>query len=193
MCNAWILRGPGPRFNIRISSYQYRKSHCGDKMVVGSSYLHNGISFTGKTSLSQSQTYHPGANYTSDVITSVMASQITGVTIVCSTVSSGADQRKHQRSTLLAFVRGIHGWPVNFPHKGLVARKMFPFDDANMFFHHNSNSMAIGFYSINSIARCHIATNFRSCPNSTTVVQYAKLHSDFLTTIWIRTWNSEDS
>ena len=33
-----------------MSSYQYRKSHCGDKTVVRSSYLHNGISFTGKIS-----------------------------------------------------------------------------------------------------------------------------------------------
>ena len=39
---------PGPRFNIKISSYQYRKSHWGDKMVVRSSYLHNGISYTGQ-------------------------------------------------------------------------------------------------------------------------------------------------
>ena len=34
-----------------------------------------------------------------DVIISVMASQITGDSIVCSTVCSGADQRKHQSST----------------------------------------------------------------------------------------------
>ena len=40
----------GPWFNIKMFSYQYRKSHCGDKMVVRSSYLHNGISYTGKTS-----------------------------------------------------------------------------------------------------------------------------------------------
>ena len=40
----------GPRFNIKTSSYQYRKSHCGDKTVVRSSYLHNGISYTGKMS-----------------------------------------------------------------------------------------------------------------------------------------------
>ena len=42
----WIL---GPRFNIKMSSYQYRKSHCVDKTVIRSSYLHNGISYTGKT------------------------------------------------------------------------------------------------------------------------------------------------
>ena len=39
---------PGPWFNIKMPSYQYRKSHCGDKTVVRSSYLHNGISYTGK-------------------------------------------------------------------------------------------------------------------------------------------------
>ena len=64
---------------------------------------------------------------------SVMASQITGVSIVNSTVCSGADQRKHQISSSLAIVREIHRWPVNSPHKGLATRKMFPFDDVIMF------------------------------------------------------------
>ena len=53
-----------------------------------------------------------------DIIISVMASQITTLTIVYSTVYSGADQRKHQSSASLAFVKGIHQWPVNSPHKG---------------------------------------------------------------------------
>ena len=57
-----------------------------------------------------------------------MASQITSLAIVYSTVNWGADQRKHQSSTSLAFVRGIHRWPVNSPHKGPVTRKIFPFD-----------------------------------------------------------------
>ena len=39
---------PGPWFNIKMSSNQYRKSHCGDKTVVRSSYLYNGISYIGK-------------------------------------------------------------------------------------------------------------------------------------------------
>ena len=65
----------------------------------------------------------------SDVIMSTMASQITGVATVCSNVCSGADQRKHQSSASLAFVWGIHQWPVNSPPKGPVARNMFPFDD----------------------------------------------------------------
>ena len=67
----------------------------------------------------------------SDVIMGAMASQIIGVSIVCSTVCSGADQRKHQSSASLAFVRGIHRWPVDSPHKGPVTRKMFPFDDVS--------------------------------------------------------------
>ena len=43
-----------------------------------------------------------------DVIMGAMASQITNLTIVYSTVYSDADQRKHQSSASLAFVRGIH-------------------------------------------------------------------------------------
>ena len=38
----------GPQFNIKTTSYQYRKSHCGDKTILRPSYLHNGISYTGK-------------------------------------------------------------------------------------------------------------------------------------------------
>ena len=61
----------------------------------------------------------------SDIILGAMASQITSLTIVYSTVYSGADQRKHQSSASLAFVWGIHRSPVNSPHKGPVTRKMF--------------------------------------------------------------------
>ena len=42
----WEL--PGGRINIKMSSYQYRKSHCGDKTILRPSYLHNGISYTDK-------------------------------------------------------------------------------------------------------------------------------------------------
>ena len=85
-------REPGPWFSIKMS-YQYRKSHCGDKNVLRSSYLHNGTSYSGKTSSSY--------------------------------WSKTSDQRKHQSSALLAFVRGIHQWLVNSPHKGPVTRKIF--------------------------------------------------------------------
>ena len=65
-----------------------------------------------------------------DVIMIAMAYQITSLTIVYSIVYSGTDKRKHQSSASLAFMRGIHRWPMNSPHKGPVPRKMFPFDDA---------------------------------------------------------------
>ena len=63
------------------------------------------------------------------IIMGAKASQITSLTIVYSTVYSDAEQRKHQSSASLAFVRRIHRWPVNSPHKWPVMRKMFPFDD----------------------------------------------------------------
>ena len=63
-----------------------------------------------------------------------ISSQITSLTIFSSTVYLDTDQRKHQRSASLAFVRGIHRRPVNSPHKWPVTRKMFPFDDVNMIY-----------------------------------------------------------
>ena len=76
----------------------------------------------------------------SDVIMGMMASQITSLTIVYTTVYSGADQRKHQSTASLAFVRGIHRWPVNSPHKWSVTWNMFPFDDVIMLSFHISLS-----------------------------------------------------
>ena len=73
---------------------------------------------------------------------SVMASPVDRLFVHYSDVMMGAgamasqitspDQRKHQSSASLTFVRGIHRWPVNSPHKWPVTRKMFPFDDVTM-------------------------------------------------------------
>ena len=68
----------------------------------------------------------------SDVMMGVIASQITSVVIIYSTVDSGADQRKYQSSASLAFVQEIHRRPVNSPHKWSVTPKMFPIDDVIM-------------------------------------------------------------
>ena len=68
----------------------------------------------------------------SDVIVGTMASQITSLTIVYSSVYPVAYQRKHQSSVSLSFGRGIHRWSVNSPHKRPVTRKMLPFDDVIM-------------------------------------------------------------
>ena len=72
-----------------------------------------------------------------DVIMGVLASQLTSLTIAYSTVYSGADQRKHQSSATLAFVRRIHRSPVNSPYKGPVTRKIFPFHDVIMILRNN--------------------------------------------------------
>ena len=76
--------------------------------------------------------FNHAASHYNDVIMGANASKITSLTIVYSTVCSGADQWKHQSSASLAFVRGIHRGPVNSPHKWPVTRKMFPFDDIIM-------------------------------------------------------------
>ena len=72
-----------------------------------------------------------GTHYT-DVIMITMASQITSLTVVYSTVYSDADQRKHQSSASLRLCVGNSPGPVNSPHKGPVTRKMVPFDDVIM-------------------------------------------------------------
>ena len=70
-------------------------------------------------------------NY-NNIIMGAIASQITSITIVYSIVYPDADQRKHQSSASLAFVRGIHRGPVNSQHKWSVTRKIVLFDDVIM-------------------------------------------------------------
>ena len=72
------------------------------------------------------------AKHYSDLIMGAMASQITNLSSVYSTVYWGTDQRPHQSSASLAFVWGIHRWSVNSPRKWPVTRKVFPFDDVIM-------------------------------------------------------------
>ena len=67
-----------------------------------------------------------------DIIMSAIASQITSLMIVYSIVFPCADQRKHQSSSSLAFVTGIHRLPVNSPYKGPITWQMFSFDDVIM-------------------------------------------------------------
>ena len=55
--------------------------------------------------------YHGWNTHYSNVIMGAMVSHLTAVSIVCSIVCSGADQRKHQSPASLAFVREIHRWP----------------------------------------------------------------------------------
>ena len=77
----------------------------------------------------------------SNIIMSMMASQITGISIVCSTVCSGADQRKHHNSTSRAFVRGIH-WALEVStHKGPVTKNV------SIWLHHHDELTSVNFIS----------------------------------------------
>ena len=66
----------------------------------------------------------------------LMASLITSLTVVYSIVYSDTDQRKHQSSASLAFVREFTGdrWIPRTKASDAepVTRKMFPFDDVIM-------------------------------------------------------------
>ena len=67
----------------------------------------------------------------SDVIMSTMASRITSLMVVYTTVYAGVDQRKHQSSASLAFVRKNHRWTVNSSHKEPVTRKLLHLSTTN--------------------------------------------------------------
>ena len=105
-----------------------------------------------------------GKHY-SDAIMGAMASQITGVSIVYSTVYSGAGQRKHQSSASLAFKGNS---PGNSPHKGPITRKMFPFDNVIMW----TSSHLVSFFYV-------------GCKYPTMPDLQRRFHK---TTIDVRTW-----
>ena len=94
-----------------------------------------------------------------DVIMSTMASQITSLTIVYSSIHSGRDKKNHQSSASLAFVRGVHRRPVNSPHKWPVTRKMFPIDDVIMILNKMHDQLGIMILS-NQINRMQNRAHF---------------------------------
>ena len=111
-----------------------------------------------------------------DVVMGAVASQITSLTTVYSTVYSDADQRKHQSSASLAFVRGIHRRPVNSPHKWPVMPPSHCRDfglRTNM----NWHSLRIAQHRIDSnyfvLVRCH----FRISSQANTNVLKCSKHS----------------
>ena len=114
---------------------------------------HRSCSCKGSRELKKAAHIVCGALYHySDVIMGAMASQITSLTIVYSTVYSGTDWREHQSSASLAFVRGIHLGSMDSPHKWPVTRKMFPFDDVN--FTDGFEMMHKAWHSIKEVPYC---------------------------------------
>ena len=61
-----------------------------------------------------------------------MASQITSLTVVYSTVYSDADKKQTSKLCVTGLSVGNSPGPVNSPHKGPVTQKMFPFEDVIM-------------------------------------------------------------
>ena len=93
---------------------------------------HPSLKLTFKRSSPDSWYFRICIIHNSDVIMDTIASQITSLTIVYSTVYSTTDQIKHQSPASLVFLWGIHRGPVNSPYKWPVTRKMFLFDDVIM-------------------------------------------------------------
>ena len=100
LCNWLFLNNLIPTGAIIVSSdWSGYLTSRRDRRILGLNWFRN---------LTVRKPWHYG-----DVITGAIASQITSLTIVCSTAYSGADQRKHQSAASLAFVRGIHRGPEN--------------------------------------------------------------------------------
>ena len=127
--------GYTPLQKCRSSNFNI-KPYDTENQVFRESYNQQSIVWLLRHCLLRSQvnnsSYNIGSVHYSDVIVSATASQITSVSIVCSLVCSGADQRKHQSPASLAFVRGIHRWLLVSGQKGPVTRKVFLFDDVIM-------------------------------------------------------------
>ena len=111
--------------------------------------------------------------FTRHLITYLCWDQITSHIIVYSTVYSGINQREHQCSASLAFVRGIHRWPVNSPHKWPVTRKMFPFDDVIM---HESWTDSTTETFVTEVIRWYLDHHFGHLPLSSDEFKSSTLH-----------------
>ena len=102
---------------------------------------------------------------------SAMASQITSLAIVYSTVYSGTDERKHQSSASLAFVRGIHWRLVNSPHKGPCS---YAEDGSIWWRHHITQPVKDG---VCLHTACHSSGHYRHyCPGALPLSQITATH-----------------
>ena len=97
-----------------MSSYRYMKSHCGDKTVLRSSYLHNGISYTDKiTSL----------YWIRALVVIHWSSHVDSNKVLLRNIHDNVIKLKHF-PRYWSFVRGIHRSPVDSPHKGQWRRAL---------------------------------------------------------------------
>ena len=111
-----------------------------------------------------------------------LASQITSLTIVYSTVYSDADQRKHQSSASLAFVRGIHRGPVISPHKWPVTRSIWRRHHAKLpLSQTNGNILLIGALATNL---CEIGIEIRRFSYKKIIWKYRLQNDGDFVSVW---------
>ena len=99
---------PGPRLNIKTVFPGLLISIMKIRWSSDSLHLYRGNPWNGKMPSLYWDGPQVATSHYGDVIMGAIAFQITSLTIVYSTVYSDADQRKHQSSSSLALVRGIH-------------------------------------------------------------------------------------
>ena len=152
-CFGYIIIFGVNQISVYLCSSRLLPWHCSNHMAAPESFLdqHYWKCFLDFEELIR--TCQVSLLHYCDVIMGAMSSQITSLTVVYSTVYSDVDQRKHQSSASLAFVRGIHRRPVNSPHKWPVTRKMFPFDNVIMIWTKTSDRLFVfsfdSFYDLN--------------------------------------------
>ena len=138
----WGSCETGGQFNIKMTSYQYGKSHCGDKTILRPSYLHNGISYTGKmTSLYWIRALEASTIQCGAVVTQSIFSQI-----------FTKDTPKHLRKVvswlhdciILGFSQSLMVPPQGYPIAHLVVVvTLFPSKDTSV----NQNTLMFCWWS----------------------------------------------
>ena len=129
----WFFCSDPPLLSRNIKNTPFWKIICisswaqGDNFIINHNPHLHVYTYTCSYYVSKKVFRHYG-----DVMMGAMASQITSLTIVYSTVYSGADQIKHQSSASLTFVSGNPPVTGGFPSQRASNAEMFPFDDVIM-------------------------------------------------------------
>ena len=110
-----------------INTHDIDYSQYNGYWLPGEARSHDGLKSESSRSGHQGQYHHH-----IDVIMTTMASQITSLTVVYSTVYFRRRSKKTSKPRVTGLCAGNSPGPVNSPHKGTVTRKMFPFDDVIM-------------------------------------------------------------
>ena len=120
---------------------------------------------------------------------STIASQITSLTVVYSSVYSDVDQRKTSKLRVTGLCVANSPGPVNSPHKWPVTRKMFPFDDVIMPWLIHAVVAITLMYSNGRCGQEKRSGNLNI--ESPFIFEIAKASSEEYGNVWIHTLSSE--